>query len=76
MSDIKATSVEVTAATFFGALRKSSSDIMPSVAQSPPWDAVKGYVSTWSNQRTGDVIGYSFGVGEKTYLATPSFFAL
>lgn len=66
--------ITVTAEEFFNALRASSADIMPSVTHSPPWDSVNGYVSTWANQRTGEVVGKSFGVGEhQTYQLTASF---
>lgn len=57
----------VTREAFFKALHSSPADIMPSLASSPPWDKVNGYVSTWADQRTGEVFGKSFGVGEQTY---------
>ncbi len=67
--------IDVTADAFFDALRASPADIMPSVVHSPRWSPIRGYVSTWKNQRSGEVVGSSEGATVQTYRLTPAFLA-
>lgn len=44
---------------FCGWVMKTHRNVHPSILHSPPYNRTDGYVSTWGDLKTNEVVGYS-----------------